>query len=45
LHEELRMIPPQITTCPQICNAPGVFHHNTLLIADNKTSVLFLDEI
>jgi hypothetical protein len=45
LHEELRMIPPRVTTCSRIRNAPGVFHHDTLLIADDKTSILFLDEI
>ena len=45
LREELRMIPPRVTACPRIRNAPGVFHHNTLLIADDKTSILFLDEI
>jgi len=45
LRKELRMIPSRVTACPQICNAPGVFYHDTLLIADDKTSVLFLDEI
>jgi hypothetical protein len=41
LHEELHMIPPWVITCPRIYNASGIFHHNTLLIADDKTSILF----
>jgi hypothetical protein len=45
LCEELCMILPWVTTCPWICNALGVFHHNTLLIVDDEMSILFLNKI
>ena len=45
LREELHMIPPRVATRPRIRNAPGVFLHDAILIADDKTSVLLLDKI
>jgi len=45
LCEELVMIPPFVAACTWICNAACVFHHNAFLIADNKTSIVFLNEI
>ena len=45
LHEELRMIPLWVAARSRIHNAPGILLHNALLITDDKTSVLLLDEI
>ncbi len=45
LYEELHMIPPWVATQPRICNALGVFPHDALLIVDDKTPILLLDEI
>ena len=45
LREELVMIPPFVAVRAQICNASCIFHHDAFLIADNKASIVFLDEI
>jgi len=45
LCKELHMILPLVTTCIRICNAACIFHYNALLIVDDKTSILFLNEI
>jgi hypothetical protein len=45
LRKELRKILPLVTARTWICNAVCVFYHNTFLIVDNKTSVVFLNEI
>ena len=45
LHEELCKIPPLVAARTWIHNAACVFYHNAFLIADDKTSVVFLNEI
>ncbi len=39
------MIPPWITTCTWVCNAPCISHHVPFLITDDKTTVFFLNKI
>ena len=45
LRKELHMIPPLVAACPQIHNIASILHHDAFLIVDDKTSILFLDEI
>ena len=45
LHEELHMVPPRVATDSWINDAARILHHIPFFIADNETSVLFLNEI
>ena len=45
LREKLCVISPLVAACTRICNAACIFHHDVLLIVDDKTSILFLDKI
>jgi len=45
LREELCKILPLVTARTWIRNAVCVFYHNAFLIADDKTSIVFLNEI
>jgi hypothetical protein len=45
LHEELLMVPPQVATNAWINDAARILHHIPLFIADNESSIFFLDKI
>jgi len=45
LHEELFMVPPWVTTHTGINDAVRILHHDPLFIADNESSILFLNKI
>jgi hypothetical protein len=45
LREELHMVPPRVAADSWINDAAHILHHIPFFIADNETSVLFLNEI